>query len=131
VHRIKGKQFGFSKNYRLTSKKDINRLFQEGLFKSSGFLKFRYLSQSRGQVRVVISISKRVGKAPVRNRLKRLLRESLRTSGYLQNWSLDCAIYITRPLQRPPTLEHIQRYLSRFFVSLPDEYKKQDQQDNL
>lgn len=101
----------------------MDRLFQVGRFKSHGFLKFRYLPQPQGYIRVVISVSKRVGKAPVRNRLKRLIRESLRTSGYLRTRSLDCAIYVTKPLQKKPTLEETERYLLRFLNSLPDEFK--------
>jgi len=123
VHRTQGKRYGFSKKHRLTGKNDINLLFQKGKFKSCGFLKFRYLSQTRGYTRVVISISKRVGKAPVRNRLKRLIRETLRTSDFLRNRTMDCAIFITRPLQKKPSLESVQKYVSRFFLDLPDEYK--------
>jgi ribonuclease P protein component len=125
VHRTEGKKNGFSKNYRLSKKKEINRLFQIGKFQSCGFLKFRYLPQTQGYLRVVISISKRVGNAPKRNRLKRLIRESLRISSYLRTRSMDCAIYVTKPLKKEPTLEVTQRYLSRFLGNLPDEYKTQ------
>ncbi len=121
---IKGKKYGFSKRHRLKSKKEINRLFSVGEFKACGFLKFRYLPYSSGYSRVLISISKRVGNAPERNRLKRLIREALRLSGYLRNTSVDCGIYITKPLKRKPTLVKIQEYIDRFFSYLPDEYKK-------
>ncbi|MCG8333263.1 MAG: ribonuclease P protein component [Proteobacteria bacterium] len=125
MHRTIGKKHGFSKNYRLSKRNDIDRLFKVGKYQASGFLKFRYLPQTQGYIRVVISVSKRVGNAPKRNRLKRLIRESLRTSAYLRTRSMDCAIYITKPLQKEPTLEVVQRYLSRFLGNLPDEYKTQ------
>lgn len=123
VHSTQGKRHGFSKKHRLTKKSEINLLFEKGGFRSCGFLKFRYLSNTQGYARVLISISKRVGKAPTRNRLKRLIRESLRTSGFLRNRTIDCAIYITKPLQKKPTLETVQKYMSRFFLNLPDDYK--------
>lgn len=123
VHRVSRETYGFSKNHRLTRKKEIDQLFQRGGFRSCGFLKFRYLPKPQGYIRVVISISKRVGNAPKRNRIKRLIRESLRTSGYLRKRSMDCAIYVTKPLQKKPTLEETQRYLVRFLGNLPDDYK--------
>ncbi len=121
---IKGKKFGFSEKHRLKSKKEINKLFEVGKFKACGFLKFRYLPHNSGYARVLISISKRVGNAAERNRLKRLIREALRHSGYLRNTSVDCGIYITKPLKRKPTLVKIQEYIDQFFSDLPDECKK-------
>ena len=102
-------------------------LFQVSPFKSCGFLKYRYLPQTLGYTRVLISVSKRVGSAPQRNRLKRLIRETLRSSGYLQSRSMDCAIFITKPLLKKPTLEDINRYVMRFFSNLPDDYTTKDQ----
>ncbi len=126
MHKNDGKENGYSKKHRLGSRKDINDLFRDGKFKVVGFLKFRYLPQEKELTRVVISISKRVGKAPERNRLKRLIREALRLSGFLRSTSVDCAVYITKPLQRKPTLLKVQEYIERFFAHLPDECKKQD-----
>jgi len=74
---------------------------------------------------VVISISKRVGSAPKRNRLKRLIREALRQSRYLGNASWDCGIFITQPLQRKPTLLEVEKYINHFFSHLSDEADKQ------
>jgi len=123
VHKSKQKN-DFSRKYRLGSKKEIDQLFKTGGFKSFSFLKYRYLPNDFGFTRVVISISKRVGKAPVRNRLKRLIRESLRLSNHLQDTSVDCGIFITKPLRKKPSLAEVQTLIGQFFNRLPNELKK-------
>lgn len=124
VHNSSNVRYRFSKKNRLGSKKAIDQLFKKGKYKSSGFLNFRYLGQNKGHTRIVISISKRVGTAPERNRLKRIIREALRFSGFLDDTSLDCAVFVTKPPKRTPTLIEVQKYLKRFISHLPDEFKE-------
>lgn len=113
------KRFPFPKKYRLKRKKLIDELFRKGKFKSFGFLKFRYLEQEQGYLKVVISISKRTGNSPYRNRLKRLIRESLRFSGEMELHSYNCGIYITNTPRTKPTLDEVQDYIKRFIKFLP------------
>jgi len=121
VHKQKRKRHGFSGKHRLKSRKSIDLLFQKGRYQSCGFLRFRYLLQTYGYARVVITISKRVGSAPIRNRLKRLIREALRLSNHLQHRSIDCAVFITSPLKKVPSLTEIQEMIEHLFTHLPDE----------
>lgn len=121
MHEQTRKQFGFSAKHRLKSRKSIDQLFKEGRYLSRGYLRFRYLKQPYGYTRVVITVSKRVGDAPFRNRLKRLIREALRLSGHLQSKSFDCALFITRPLQKTPSLAEIQEIIEYFFAQLSNE----------
>jgi ribonuclease P protein component len=74
-----------------------------------------------GYLRTVLSVSKRVGNSPQRNRLKRLIREALRLSGKLQDTSFDCGVFITKTPRNPPTLQEIKGYLSWFLSQLSDE----------
>lgn len=108
----------YSKSSRLCSKKQISELFQVGQFRSFGPLKFKYQLLKGDRTQYLISISKKVGNAPERNRLKRLIREVLRTSGKLNEFPMNCAIFINRPLKRKPALHDIQAAISRFFSSL-------------
>ncbi len=116
---MQGKRFGFSEKHRLKSKKAIDELFQTGQYRSYGFLRFRYIPQDQGYLKVVISISKRVGNSPARNRLKRLIREALRLSSCLDQKPYNCGIYVTSPPYQTPTLAEVQDYLGRFISSLP------------
>ena len=119
MHRYGGKRYGFSKKHKLTGKKQIGELFRFGKYETYGFLRFRYLPKSQGYIRVVISISKRVGNSPERNRLKRLIREALRLSQCLDRISHDWGVYVTSPLYRKPTLSEMQDHIGQFIASLP------------
>ncbi len=110
---------GFFEIYRLKSKKSIDELFQIGKYKSFGYLRFRYLPQDQGHLKVVISVSKRVGNSPERNRLKRLIREALRLSSCLDQKSYNCGIYVTSPPYQKPTLAQVQDWIGQFISSLP------------
>ena len=113
------KRYGFSEKYRLKSKKRIDRLFRFGKRESCGYLRFRYLPSEQRYLKVVITVSKRVGSSPKRNRLKRLIREALRLSGFWERIPYDCGIYATEPLCQKATLTEIQAYVGQFIASLP------------
>ena len=121
------KRYCFSRKYRLHKKKAIDLLFRTGKYQTCGFLKFRYLPSAKGHTKVLISISKRVGNAPQRNRIKRLIREALRLSGFLQSTSIHCAIYVTKSLQERPDLAKTQHLIGQFFSKLPNDIKIQAQ----
>jgi len=108
----------FPKALRLCRKKEITQIFAEGQFYKSGPYRFKWTLGESAPVRTVISISKRVGSSPVRNRLKRLVRESLRHSPDLKSRSMNLAIFITHPLQQPPKQQDVQRHIERFFAQL-------------
>ena len=118
-NQVTNKRFPFPKKYRLKRKKLIDELFRKGKYKSFGFLKFRYLEQEQGYLKVVISISKRAGNSPYRNRVKRLIRESFRVSGEMEIHSYNCGIYITNTPRTTPTLDEVQDYIKRFIKFLP------------
>ncbi|WP_206831336.1 ribonuclease P protein component [Alicyclobacillus fructus] len=60
--------------YRLKDSRDFRRVFRKGKSFASGRLVLYYCDNREARVRVGFSISRKVGKAVVRNRLKRLLR---------------------------------------------------------
>jgi ribonuclease P protein component len=76
------KNFGYPKQEKLKSKKEISLLFEQGKWKSCGNLKIIFLNDSlfhSENQKLGVSVSKRYFKKAVeRNRIKRLLRESYR-----------------------------------------------------
>lgn len=58
--------------------KDFRRLYSRGKSAAGGFVVVYYMNSRRGYCRAGFTVSKSVGKAVVRNRTKRLMRESYR-----------------------------------------------------
>ena len=64
-------------DYRLKKQKDFDRVFKEGKRLFSESLTLIYLPSK--ELKVGFAVSKKHGKSVVRNRIKRLLRESFRS----------------------------------------------------
>ena len=77
--------FSFSKEERLTSKKDIKELFADGSFFHIRPLQFKVLQKvSLAQSQILIAVPKRQHKrAVVRNLVKRRIREAYRLNKHL------------------------------------------------
>ncbi len=112
-------RFFFKKKVRLSRKKEIARIFAEGSFWHIGPYKFKYVVGAATGFGLVISVSKRVGNSPQRNRIKRLIREAIRLRGDLDVWNLHLAIFINQKPPSPPSLTAIQEAVTGFFSQLP------------
>jgi len=66
------------KRYRLTRSRDFARVRRFGRSAGSSLLAVYVLPRQSVDLRIGFSASKRVGKATVRNRVKRLMREAVR-----------------------------------------------------
>ncbi|MCK6606462.1 MAG: ribonuclease P protein component [Ignavibacteriaceae bacterium] len=83
------RKFSLSKEEKLKSRKLLEQLYKSGQRVSSGNKKVRALflkgvKQGDGaQVKIAVAVSKKTGNAVVRNRIKRLLRESYRLNKFV------------------------------------------------
>jgi ribonuclease P protein component len=66
------------KCHRLTRSRDFSRVRRFGRSSGSPILALYILPNRSSDVRIGFSVSKRVGKATIRNRVKRLMREAVR-----------------------------------------------------
>lgn len=68
----------FPKSVRLVSPLDFDRVFHEGVVASDSVLVIHAVRGKQPWSRIGLSVSKRVGNSPIRNRWKRLIREAFR-----------------------------------------------------
>ncbi len=73
---------------RLTRTDQYSRVFKQGISKSDRYLVLKAMPNQLVSSRYGISVSKRVGNAVVRNKVKRLLREILRTTFLKSGWDI-------------------------------------------
>lgn len=77
----------------LTGSKRFSQIHQDGSNTANRLLVIRFLANGMDQSRFGFVVSKRIGNAVVRNRVKRRLREAVRTSHVKTGWD---TIFIAR-----------------------------------
>jgi ribonuclease P protein component len=84
----------FTKAMRLLKQEEFDRVFAAKLYQADGVLVVNATANDLGRTRLGLAVSKKAGKANVRNRWKRLIRESFR----LQRTELPVGIdLVVRP----------------------------------
>ncbi|MBF0286182.1 MAG: ribonuclease P protein component [SAR324 cluster bacterium] len=111
-------QYTFSKRSILRKRGEIDLIFKRGTFRSLGLLRVKYLSTELGYNRFLISVSKAVGHSPFRNRVKRLVRETIRLHNSVLQDSVDVCFYVTKRPQNPVTFSYIENKIIKFFKEL-------------
>ena len=81
------------RHHRLGSDKRISEIHRQGRSAANGLLVIRLLPNGLARSRFCFVTSKRVGKAVVRNQVKRRLREAVRDAGIAPGWD---AVFIAR-----------------------------------
>ena len=84
------------REHRLTDKRDFQRVFHHGQSFANRYLVLYYMKTTNPAFRIGFSVSKKVGKAVTRNRVKRLLREAFRLEKERVTGSYDFVV-IARP----------------------------------
>lgn len=79
---VSGAENNFDKSFRLLSASDFSELKVDSLSFKKPSLIIYYKKNSYNQSRIGLSVTKKLGKAHDRNRLKRLIREYFRKSPY-------------------------------------------------
>ena len=75
---VSDSDFRFLPKYRLKLRTDFERVYEQGAVASDGVLVIHGIRNELDHSRIGLSIAKRVGSAPIRNRWKRWMREAFR-----------------------------------------------------
>lgn len=115
--------YAFPKALRLRSRADFSAVYERRARESRGPLTVYALPNTLGHARMGLSVSRKVGTAPRRNRIKRLLRESFRLMQHDLPGNYDLLI-VVRP-HEPLMLADYQRLLSSLSVDLARKWGRQ------
>lgn len=113
--------YTFSRNQRIKSQLDFARLTRRGLRLTRGPLIFNASRSEKKSSRIGIRISRRCGVAPVRNRIKRLLREAYRLMQH--DWPFSVDLIVTVKPHEPLQLADYQKLLSGAMVKLSNDLR--------
>ena len=110
------RRYTFGKQKRVRSKVEFSKVFEAKIRETRGPLVVYAAPTDHKSPRLGLSVPRRVGTAPRRNRIKRLLRESFRLMQYDLPRAYDVVI-VVRP-HEPMILAEYQRILSATLVKL-------------
>lgn len=119
---------GFQKKFRLLSASDFSELKVDSLSYKKPSLIIYYKKNPYNQTRIGLSVTKKIGKAHDRNRLKRLIREYFRNSPYkflgadilfVVSWSRSLINESQEVKEKT-----LQKNLQEFFLHLDDLVRK-------
>src|SRR5687767_12364140 len=109
-------RYTFTKTSRVRTKTQFSAVFEKGIKQIRGPLVAFAVPTGHSKPRLGLSVPKRVGTAPRRNRIKRMLRESFRLMQHDLPRPYDLVI-VVRP-HEPLILAEYQRLLSAVMVKL-------------
>src|SRR5689334_9054927 len=110
------KRYKFQRSRRLRTRADFSAVHDARVRESRGPLTVYGLPNERGVPRMGLSVSRAVGTAPRRNRIKRLIREAFRLMQHDFPRGYDLMV-VVRP-HEPLILAEYQRILSAVMVKL-------------
>ncbi|WP_036221349.1 ribonuclease P protein component [Mesoaciditoga lauensis] len=116
---------GLGPEKRLKKRKDFEKIFLEGEVAKSEWFVARYLKNDLKFPRIGIVVSRKFGKAHVRNKFKRYVRETFRKMHFERN--IDVVIFPTKELKKEfenITYEDFSEALRLFFEKIASQNEK-------
>ncbi|MDH5753019.1 MAG: ribonuclease P protein component [Deltaproteobacteria bacterium] len=110
---------GLTRAERLSSEKDIGKVFRHGRYFRLGLLQAKTLPrQEQENSRFLISVRKSAGSAPARNRIKRVVREAIRQNRDMLVRPYDVCLFVTGKPKLPVLLSSVEPEIQRLFARL-------------
>lgn len=112
---------GLPKGIRLRSKREIAEVFQKGNYHALGVLHAKTLRTELEETRFLISVKRAIGNAPSRNRIKRLVRETIRLHRHELAQPHDICFFLTSKPQTSLTLSAIEAEFKKLIKRLSEQ----------
>jgi len=110
------KPHSFGKRERIRRKKEFADIYQRGVRRHSDNFTVIICESRVGTRRLGVTVSKKVGNAVKRNRIKRLLREFFRLNKSRLAPSRDMVVIAKKSLQLPITYSDVERELAALLI---------------
>lgn len=118
---MQARRFTFSKTDRLVKRKDFVRLAKTGQLRSDRFFKVVFAPNPFENLRLGVTVTKRIGSAVVRNRIKRIVREYFRLHRHQIKGQWDINV-IAKPLARRLPTAKANTALNEIFRKISSAY---------
>ena len=115
----------FPKRARLLKRGEFRRVYDEGQRRSGPLCAVFYRPNGLGETRLGITVPVRVGKAVVRNRIKRRLREAFRLQRPLLAPGWDIVLNPRERVAQVP-FQALEKELLRLFPSQPPQTRSEE-----
>ena len=111
----------FPKAVRLHNSRAVREVFEQGVYQSLGPIGVKYKMSAAEPSRFSISVKKKVGNSPCRNKIKRFLREAIRQERAHLNYAFDICFFVSNPPKYKLESAYVMRQVRRFFNDINHE----------
>ena len=111
----------FPKEVRLNNSQSVREVFEQGIYQSMGPIGVKYKMSDTTPSRFSISVKKKVGNSPCRNKIKRLIREAIRQERFQLKYTFDICFFVSNPPNFKLESAYVMRQVKQFFNDLNHE----------
>lgn len=112
----------FTKTEHLTKKKEFEKVFNDGKVFKNAKIVFYVIANNYEYSRLGLVVSKKVGNAVQRNRVKRLLRETYRLNKHLLTANVDVIAIPRRPFTTDLKLSDIENEFKKLLNQINETF---------
>lgn len=111
------KRYGFGRDARITRKREYVKIYERGKRYDKEWMTIFILPREDDRIRAGLAVSRRIGGAVTRNRVKRLLREAIRVNRERLGFGADIVV-VAKPGIGELSYHQVEKLVIRYFEEL-------------